>query len=465
MAPTDQHCFDVYKYCIYIYSSNPSGQVSQLSLTIKQISFFLTLIFTSSKVPMITFIKFLKVLFYYSTIIILLFINRYDYIDLLANSTFCLVPRGRRLGSFRFLEVLKNGCIPVLLSNDWDLPFKEVLDWSKFSINIDEKLLLQLPSLVREIPDQVILSMKQQALFVWQSYFSSVKVTIQTMLEVCMRYLLLLQFFIFDYLSCLHISLIISPNQDDQMINKGSFAHRHFSKFKDFPLYDLICLKVVRKKYEKLHCFCRFSEKGLFQISNGHMLCGIIRQELCISMQIFPLQFHVYRSMGQQSILDHTVVLRLLSWLWHLLFIHLIRCLSWYSQSTCRNMLTKYVTAYVIINNLFSLTASLFCKISRESFYFSQFFVFNGWFWGDYYLYHVTLRISYTLILFVVRFWWCGLLLLVFPTQENGRKPELPWELWILQPKQWMHVTSTWIWYKQMRCFLLTKMLVLIQLR
>ncbi|CAG2249748.1 EXT1 [Mytilus edulis] len=91
--------------------------------------------------------------------------DKYDYKKLLYNATFCLVPRGRRLGSFRFLEALQAGCIPVLLSNGWELPFSEVIDWSKAAVWGDERLLFQVKSIVRSLSVPEILALKQQTQF------------------------------------------------------------------------------------------------------------------------------------------------------------------------------------------------------------------------------------------------------------------------------------------------------------
>jgi len=110
--------------------------------------------------------------------------DKHDYHKLLYNSTFCLVPRGRRLGSFRFLESLQATCIPVLLSNNYELPFSEVIDWNKVVIWGDERLLLQVPAMVRSISQTQILAMRQQSQLVWEAYFSSVDKIINTVIEV-----------------------------------------------------------------------------------------------------------------------------------------------------------------------------------------------------------------------------------------------------------------------------------------
>ncbi|MGH0125446.1 UNVERIFIED_CONTAM: hypothetical protein FKN15_031944 [Acipenser sinensis] len=144
----------------------------------------------------------------------------YDYQELLHNSSFCLVPRGRRLGSFRFLEslqaacipvLLSNGwelpfsdvidwkqaviegderlllqaaCIPVLLSNGWELPFSDVIDWKQAVIEGDERLLLQIPSTVRSINSDKILAFRQRTQMLWEAYFSSVDKIVLTTLEI-----------------------------------------------------------------------------------------------------------------------------------------------------------------------------------------------------------------------------------------------------------------------------------------
>ncbi|XP_068180479.1 exostosin-1a-like [Antennarius striatus] len=110
--------------------------------------------------------------------------DKYDYKELLFNSTFCLVPRGRRLGSFRFLEALQAACVPVMLSNGWELPFSEIIDWNTASVIGDERLLLQIPSIVRSISQGQILSLRQQTQFLWEAYFNSVEKIVITTLEI-----------------------------------------------------------------------------------------------------------------------------------------------------------------------------------------------------------------------------------------------------------------------------------------
>lgn len=45
--------------------------------------------------------------------------------------------------TIRFLEAIQAGCIPVLLSNDWVLPFESKIDWKQAAVWADERLLLQ----------------------------------------------------------------------------------------------------------------------------------------------------------------------------------------------------------------------------------------------------------------------------------------------------------------------------------
>ena len=59
-----------------------------------------------------------------------------EYLCAMAASRFCLCPRGHAAWSPRLAESLYAGCVPVIVSDQYDPPFSDVLDYTKFSVRI-----------------------------------------------------------------------------------------------------------------------------------------------------------------------------------------------------------------------------------------------------------------------------------------------------------------------------------------
>jgi len=73
-------------------------------------------------------------------------IEKFEF--LLENSIFSLCPRGTSPASFRLYEALEAGSIPIYISDEFWLPFKNKIDWSEICIFIK-------PSEIDKIPNRI----------------------------------------------------------------------------------------------------------------------------------------------------------------------------------------------------------------------------------------------------------------------------------------------------------------------
>jgi len=110
-----------------------------------------------------------------------------EYKELLQNTAFGLVLRGDNLYSYRFLEVLSAGAIPVIFSDRWVLPFYEAVDYKKFAIVLKESQAPQLLSILAKYSDADICRMRQEAKRVYRASFSSFDAKLETAMEVFER--------------------------------------------------------------------------------------------------------------------------------------------------------------------------------------------------------------------------------------------------------------------------------------
>uniref|UniRef100_A0A914W8V3 Exostosin-2 n=1 Tax=Plectus sambesii TaxID=2011161 RepID=A0A914W8V3_9BILA len=112
---------------------------------------------------------------------------KHSYPHVLQTASFCVVVDGVPGFQATLLDSLQTACIPLILSDDFVLPFGEVLDWKRFSVKL---LYSQLPEAIAIVADktkfdeQRISLMRRQAAFIWDKYMKSMSSVALTTLRI-----------------------------------------------------------------------------------------------------------------------------------------------------------------------------------------------------------------------------------------------------------------------------------------
>lgn len=110
-----------------------------------------------------------------------------EYAQLLRESEFALVPRGDNLFSIRFVDALSFGAIPVVLADDWVLPFDEILPYDDFVVRMTEKEWKLIPSLLRApgaYSAKRRCEMRRAGIDAYLRYFRDIPSNIRGLLEI-----------------------------------------------------------------------------------------------------------------------------------------------------------------------------------------------------------------------------------------------------------------------------------------
>jgi len=92
-----------------------------------------------------------------------------NYDELLADSTFCLAPAGmggEGWGRRTTLSIL-HGCIPVVIQDDTNQPFEELLDYERFAVRMPSSEIPQLVKKLRAMPLEEVKAKQAAMRCVW----------------------------------------------------------------------------------------------------------------------------------------------------------------------------------------------------------------------------------------------------------------------------------------------------------
>ncbi len=104
-----------------------------------------------------------------------------EYEELLDRSIFAFVPRGDALFSYRLLEIMARGAIPIVLSDGWVLPFDRLIDWESAALRFHHDAVLQIPPLLEALAPEEIAGLQAGVRLVYTEHLSNLDRIVEAM--------------------------------------------------------------------------------------------------------------------------------------------------------------------------------------------------------------------------------------------------------------------------------------------
>jgi len=98
--------------------------------------------------------------------------NLQYFINVSVNSKFILCPRGYGPTSFRLYEAFQLNAVPVYISDNHYLPWKDELNWNDFCVIINEEDIERIDDILKSINDDTYYSMLQKGKAIYTEYFT-----------------------------------------------------------------------------------------------------------------------------------------------------------------------------------------------------------------------------------------------------------------------------------------------------